>query len=353
LLLAATACSGAAEHPAPAGAAVATAEAGTEPLELGSPGEAAACAGIEAVAEPLPVDLFAVIDRSASMSEATSSGVSKWYATKAAFHDFLSTAPRDMRFGLSLFPVPGDDLASCAESDYRAAAMPLDDVSAMASGALARLDAVVPQGQTPTGPALTAALELAATYAAEHRERSVVVVLATDGLPTTCAPADTAALARLAAAALQGAGHVRTLVVASTSLDGVDQPGFDRIAAAGGTQRALVIDPRADFAAQLQRALGATAGRSVACDLALPEPPEGQRLDYDNINVLVEARGKRIALPRVDGPGDCDGAGWYYDLDPVQGAPSRLNVCKASCDRVAQDRSATLRVELGCKTVVK
>lgn len=333
---------------APADAAVST----DDSLDVSDvPG--AACVGMEATAEQLPVDLFAVVDGSASMADATSTGVSKWYATKAAFRSFLGDAPRDMRFGLSLFPLPGDDTASCSEGNYREAAIPFSDVSQMAAGALAQLEAVQPGGQTPTGPAFTAALRLAQAYGAEHRDRSVVVVLATDGLPTTCAPTDVAALADLAEAALNSPAHVRTLVVASKSLDGADETGFQRIARAGGTERALFIDPRGDFAAQLRNALGATATRKVSCDLAMPEPPLGKRLDYDSINVIIDSDGERQTLPRVAGPEACKNGGWYYDVDPTEGAASRLNVCQSACERVGSDAAAKLRVELGCQTIVK
>lgn len=306
------------------------------------------CVGVEVATEQLPVDLFAVIDSSGSMDDLTLSGVSKWAATKSAFRDFLAHAPAGMGFGLSLFPVPGDDVASCTTEHYRFASLPITEVSQMASGAAARLDSVKPRGQTPTAPALTAALDMATTYGLQHPERSVVVVLATDGLPTTCAPTDTAALAGLAREALDGPAHVRTLVVASG--DDARSSGFARIAQAGGTLRPLLIDARGDFAQQLKDALGAAAGRRVACDLALPEPPAGRRLDYDAVNVVLDGD-ERATLPRVEGASSCAGtAGWYYDVDPRHGAPTRLNVCKAACDRV--DSAATLRVELGCETVV-
>jgi hypothetical protein len=351
LLVGVAACGQAPDHAAPAGTTP-PAALPNDSLTLGDAAGAEACVGVEVKAAQLPVDLFAVVDGSSSMDEATFTGVSKWYATKAAFADFLRHAPRGMGFGLSLFPVPGDDTASCATAHYRDAAMPIDDVSQMVSGALARLDAVTPHGQTPTAPALTAALDLATAYGVEHVDRSVIVVLATDGLPTTCAPTDVPALAALAKEALDGAAHVRTLVVASLSLAGTDISGFDRIAAAGGTTHALGIDPHADFAQQLADALGVVAARQVACDLALPEPPPGQHLDYDAVNVVLDGKAGRTTLPRVSGSAKCTAAGgWYYDLDPARGAPSRLNMCKSSCERTKS--ATTLRVELGCKTVVR
>ncbi len=343
------ACGDGLERPAPAGAAAG--EPATQWLEPSA--ELDACVGAVARAQPLPVDLFALVDRSSSMREATSTGVSKWYATKAAFRDFLQKAPPGVGFGLSLFPVPSDESASCVTQHYRDAALPIGDVSEMSGGVMAQLEAVTPHGQTPTAPAFTAALALAAAHALEQPGRSVVVVLATDGLPTTCDPVDAGALADLAGDALRGPGHVRTLVLASSSLSGSDQRRFDAIAAAGGSGRALSIDPRADFARQLSEALGAAATQRVACDLALPEPGAQQRLDYDAVNVVLDAAGKRTTFPRVSDPQSCGRTGgWYYDVDPAQGVPSRLNMCKASCDRLSDTGAAELQVELGCRSIV-
>jgi hypothetical protein len=356
LLLGAVACGQGADHPAPAGADATAADDDT--LNVSDAAQMDACVGVSVEAETLPVDLFALVDGSGSMGDATLTGVSKWYATKAGFRDFLAHAPSGMGFGLSLFPVSSDSNAACSTERYRSAALPIDDVTQMASGALARLEAVTPHGQTPTGPALSAALDLAMAYALDHATRSVVVVLATDGLPTLCSPSDTAAIAGMAKAALEGPAHVRTLVVASRSLENDDLSGFDEIAVAGGTTRSLVIDPRADFARQLSDALGTAATRKVACDLALPEPPTGQRLDYDAVNVIVDnQKSGRVTLPRVSGPAHCTAAGgWYYDVDPVQGAPTRLGMCKSSCERAdssGEGRGLSLRVELGCKSLVK
>jgi hypothetical protein len=351
LLVLLGACGGGPDHPGYAAAPVASDEPSTT-LNVGSTADAAACVGVEVMSQQLPVDLFAVLDGSSSMAEATATGVSKWYATKTAFQNFIVTAEPGMGFGLSLFPSSNDE-PSCSAQHYREAALPISDVSQMAQGALARLDAVVPQGQTPTAPAFTAALELATSHAVSHLDRSVVVVLATDGLPTSCAPTDAEALAELAKEAFEGAGHVRTVVVASESLSDDDRSGFERIAKAGGTGRALTIDPRADFARQLSDALRATADRKVACDLALPEPPATERLDYDAVNVVIEGRDGRTTFPRVaDSTGCTATGGWYYDVDPATAAPSRLNMCKASCERLSTT-TAKLRVELGCKTVVR
>jgi hypothetical protein len=83
----------------------------------------------------------------------------------------------------------------------------------------------------------------------------------------------------------------------------------------------------------------------------------GERLDYDAVNVVLDGDGQgdegRTTFPRVDGASSCTAkGGWYYDVDPNSGAPSRLNMCKASCERLST-AADKLRVELGCKTVVR
>lgn len=349
-MLVLVACGQAPEHPAPV-------QGDDEPQE--SPGLSLtpatgtnqACVGMDAETVRLPVDLFAVIDGSSSMNEATVTGVSKWYATKSAFRDFLEQAPEGMGLGLSLFPIAGS--VSCQAESYRDAALPISTASDMVSGVLARLEGVTPSGQTPTAPALTAALAMAAAHAEQHPDRSVVVVLATDGMPTACDPLDAAALAKLAKQALNGPGHVRTMVVASESLNGVDLSGLDAVAAAGGTDYALSIDPSVDFSSQLSSALGAAAGERIVCDMAVPAPPEGEHLDYDAVNVVLEGVETRVTFPRVEGPGDCKtSGGWYYDIDPSFGAPTRINMCQATCDKLGARSDTALHVELGCKTVV-
>lgn len=351
LLLAA--CSGAPEHAPPAGAEQAPTVSGEQLDEqtLPSNDDQRFCQGVEAPTERLPVDLFIVVDRSSSMSDATADGASKWSATKSALRDVLLHVSPSMGIGLSFFPSAGHP-SSCFVSDHVEDAVPIDGVARMRPAALALLERVNPDGSTPTAPALSAALQLASAHGQAHPDRSVVVVLATDGKPTACAPTDAASLATFARGALAGPGHVRTMVVSFTSLqdDASEMSGLWPIALAGGTQHPIVINPRGDFAAQLSTALGETASQRVACDLALPEPALHRELDYDRVNVVVDADG-RTTLSRVDGPEACGpSGGWYYDVDPKLAAPSRLDICPSTCAEVGSHRTSQLKVELGCKT---
>ncbi len=351
-LAAFTACAEAPEHaPPPGGDEVSVGSSGQLGQQALAPSDNQFCKGMDAPTERLPVDLFIVVDRSSSMADATAEGASKWSATKAALRDVLLNAAPTMGVGLSFFP-SAEHRASCSVRDHVEDAVPISAVTEMRDEALALLDRVDPGGSTPTGPALSVALQLASEHGQAHPERSVVVVLATDGKPTSCAPTDAAALAALARGALLGPGHVRTMAVSFTSLEAEDSEMSELlpIAVAGGTQHPIVVNPRGDFAAQLTTALGQTASQRIACDLALPEPPPHQVLDYDRVNVVVDADG-RTTLSRVDGPEACGSTGgWYYDVDPKLAAPSRLDICPSTCADVGSHRTSQLKVELGCKT---
>jgi hypothetical protein len=335
--------------------AAADAPAQEEAVEIEAQPEAGDCAATRVPAQPLPVDLFAVVDGSGSMMQAASNGVSKWYATKAALRDFLEGADPEMGFGLLPFPLSGRNSGSCSIDDYREAALPIAALSAQKQGALAELDALEPHGRTPLGPVLSAALALAVEHGVREPKRSAVLLLASDGLATACEPSDAAALARMAGEALAGPGHVRTLVITSQTLEqSAVEPGFELIAKAGGTGRVLRIDPRLDFAQQLGAALRGAAAHEVACDLAVPAPPPGERLDHDSINVAFDTEQGSVTLPRVAGAGACGGdGGWYYDVDPARGQPERINMCRSACARLAELGAGELRVELGCRTLVK
>jgi hypothetical protein len=320
-------------------------------LALGGAGADHYCAGVDVPSERLPVDLFVVVDRSSSMRDATASGVSKLAATKAALRDLLMSAPPNMGVGLSFFP-SATRAGSCSVDDHVDAALMIEDVNAMRHDALSLLDDIEADGSTPTGPALGAAYEIAGAHGQAHPDRSVVVVLATDGKPTACAPTDAASLATLARGALAGPGRVRTMVVTlATERMETDNDliALRAIAIAGGTQHPYVISPRSSFATQLSEALRETAARRIACDLALPEPPNNQRLDYDRVNVVLDGDERQV-LRRVESSAACGkNGGWYYDVDPAVAAPSRLDICPASCEQLGSD-TGQLKVELGCKT---
>jgi len=123
-----------------------------------------------------------------------------------------------------------------------------------------------------------------------------------------------------------------------------------------GGVRAQICDGSAawgPFFSEVAQAVVANA--AVSCNLAIPEPPNGQQLDLGRVNVALNSGDQQTLLPRVAGVSQCGTeAGWYYD-DPV--APTEVILCPASCDEAqtlaGPDKPGSVEVLFGCTTIVK
>lgn len=94
------------------------------------------------------------------------------------------------------------------------------------------------------------------------------------------------------------------------------------------------------------------SGTQLACDLAIPPPPNGHTLDPGLVNVRYLAGGVApgTTLPRVNTAADCGASGgWYYDDNA---APTKILLCPTSCTNVQNDAAANVNVEFGCQTVI-
>jgi hypothetical protein len=91
-------------------------------------------------------------------------------------------------------------------------------------------------------------------------------------------------------------------------------------------------------------------GAPLPCDLAIPEPKNGEALNPNLVNVILTPPGasQGAALPRTNDAASCGSAGWYYD-DPAQ--PTRIVLCPASCN--AAMAGGMLDIALGCESVVE
>jgi hypothetical protein len=176
----------------------------------------------------------------------------------------------------------------------------------------------------------------------------VAVVLATDGLPTECTPVDAGSIAALASKAAQADLPVRTFVVgvlgaADLGVDGAAT--LSTWAAAGGTDRAFIVDPASDLQGSLSSGLASIRARAGSCSFALDAAAASatDRLDV----ALVNGAGNPQPLQRVDGAASCaaSGAGWYFVRDGV-GAPARIQLCPAACP--APGAGSRVQLRLGC-----
>ena len=93
-------------------------------------------------------------------------------------------------------------------------------------------------------------------------------------------------------------------------------------------------------------------GRGKAAQLTLRSLRTVQLpLDFGEVNVVYTAtNGTEYLVYYVANPSQCtDDGGWFYDVDPAVGTPTRILLCPQSCQFV-QDFSGKIDIEIGCVT---
>jgi hypothetical protein len=256
----------------------------------------------------------------------------------------------------------------CDQDTYAAPAVEFGELPGAAGALVASIEAQMPRGETPSRPALRGAIDHARAWATSHPGHSVVVVLATDGLPTDCSngnaihPSSGAELDEVIAVATEGLAAsppVSTFVVGVfAGTDTTAPANLNRIAVAGGTNQAYMVDTMA-MAVNTEFAAALTAIRKsrLGCEFRIPAAPTGQMLDYDLVNVLlIDEQNVSTRLPRVLGGVDrCAevGGGWYYDPDPAVGTPTRIISCPSTCGMITTTLNGRIQIELGCEQVVR
>jgi hypothetical protein len=242
--------------------------------------------------------------------------------------------------GISFFSRNG----SCEARDYERPDAEIALLPNAASGINQAIDHQSPSGGTPTVASLTGALTHAADWADSHANQQVVVVYATDGYPLRCPDNDrdnTIPLAADAAdAAYKGAHQIRTYVLGV----GPNLDDLNTIAVAGGTQKAMLVDPTQDLTTQLAKQFEEIRNAvAVDCVYNVPDPPAGQNFD-GRVNVNYTSGGTVTKVGYSD-PGSCS-EGWTYVDDTHQ----QIKLCGSTCDEVKADQNARIDVLYGCTT---
>lgn len=249
-------------------------------------------------------------------------------------------------------------LSSCDVPTYAAPEVAIAELPGVEPAIVRSLQARLPTGKTPTAPALDGAIEHAKTWQASHPDRQVVVLLATDGLPTECLADDDAsvaeAIAEVAAIAERGLSDgVRTFVIgvfAQEDLDIGARENLSTVAVAGGTDEAFIVNASGDVTTQFLAALSEIRGQQLSCELQVPTSEPGREVDFDRVNVDFTSAGTTTRIPRVIDAAGCDAVlgGWYYDVAPSAGTPRRITVCPTSCSLFQRSGDAAVSIELGC-----
>ncbi|HET7539472.1 MAG TPA: VWA domain-containing protein [Polyangiaceae bacterium] len=239
---------------------------------------------------------------------------------------------------------------SCDVAQYASPAVDIGGLPAAAAGLIASIEGTNPSGDTPTGPALSGALQQATTWATAHPDEHVVTVLITDGLPTECSPTANDALAALAKAGAASSPSVNTFVIGafgSEDLATTAAENLDQIAQQGGTSHAFIVDTNGDVAAQVRTALESIRSAGSDCQFQLPKAANGSAPDLAKINLILSTATQNQTLQQVNAASNCDPAagGWYYEV--ASGTPSQIIACPATCSALRAS-GATVSIALGC-----
>jgi len=327
------------------------------------------CGGVVIEPEPLPLDMYFIVDSSGSMAEQTANGL-KWdliSGALAAFADDPANAAINM--GIGYFPtgvtatctadqsgclcIPVINFCianfggSCAVSDYAVPAVPLA-LAPAPDRLVADLGTHQLAGGTPTRPALEGTYQYLEGWALENPGRKVVAVLATDGEPTGCLPNGVTDVAQAAAAALSGPSHIQTFVIGvGPALNQLNQ-----VAVAGGTAHAYLMDAQSNLKGDFAAALDAIRASAAPCAFAIGRDGGRGAVDPNRVNIRIQPEGApsaELVGKTSDGTADtCSGAGgWHYDN---LAAPELIQLCDGTCGAL---RNARVEVQFGCETVVQ
>lgn len=311
----------------------------------GGEGIGGGCAAIAQAAESYPVNLYVMLDRSSSMAG------NPWTVAVDGLTAFAQDdASAGLRVALRSFPqgAPG-----CDQSFYKAPAVGWGELPAITDAFVSELATYAPDGfSTPTYQALGGALLECVDVVDAAPDQRAAVLLITDGAPqgpsnTTCAgqnPESHQVIANLAKAAYDGYG-VRTFVI---GFPGVDASFANLVAASGGTSSAIVLGTT-NVASQFSAALQSVRGSALPCEYKIPPEVFEGDLTLGEVNVELTLSGQEpVLLPKNDA---CDGPGWRY-VGPAS-QPEYIELCPASCAAVQADFEASIRIVLGCLTIVK
>ena len=253
------------------------------------------------------------------------------------------------------------DGVECVVPNYSSARVPIAALPGNASALTSTINSLPNPPQdalTPTAAAVQGGLAYSKQFASANPGHAVVMVLATDGLPTRCAPLDIPGIAALAAGGVSGSPSIKTFVIGvfSDAQKAQATANLNAIAAGGGTTNAFIVSTAGNVTQQFQQALEAIRGQALPCEYAVPKPEAGTP-DYEKVNVqYTDGAGQQSILGYKASAQACDAAGgWYYDVSPAGGAePTKIILCPATCDAVKKGTGAAkVDVLLGCKTIVK
>lgn len=331
-------------------------------------GNVEACLSNTFGADAEPANLMFQLDVSGSMNCQPTDAVcatgdpnptSRWEVFKKELIKALQTLPDATGAGLFHYPTGKGSFSGnptgCIPQTPDVALGPL---SATRAAITTKLNAILPEGGTPTHDAVNVAL---AALSQANVQGNKFLVLATDGQATFCTgcnlfcssaeqTADNEQLIQdVAAKAAQG---VRTFVLGAPGSENY-RSILSRMAKAGGTESApgcsdagptychydMTSSP--DFGAALAAALQAIGGKALSCTYDIP-PQDGS---FDPLLVNVELTSNGMKTKLLQDPTHQNG--WDYSADQKQ-----ILLYGPACDAAKAALSGTMTILYGCPTEV-
>jgi hypothetical protein len=297
-----------------------------------------------------PVEIFLVLDRSASMEDdaagnsATTASPSKWSQLIPALSTTILQADATISWGMKTFPEDGASCASATVTNKIDINIATGNASALNTAVLALNDA---GNGTPTGAAIRVAVTYLQGLSATDDSRKYLL-LATDGEPSCAGSAGalssdstaarTDAVAAVTAAAAAGF-HTFVVGVATTKMN--DATTLNDLAVAGlepagndlpGATRFFLASNKAQLVTTLEGIINPVASNCVFPLTSPPPVPE---------NIAVKINGAKT-------PQDTNHAnGWDYTDALYTG----VQVYGAACDTI-KNNGNMVEIIFGCKDVI-
>lgn len=296
-----------------------------------SAGTTGACGGDTYAAETRPLDIYVIMDESASMIFP----VDIWGPTSMALNQFFASPDTaGISAGIAFFS-GGCDIAA-----YRTPVVAVAELPGNAAMLQMALAARLPGPGTATEPALRGAIAFAHQRAIDNPDRKQIVLLVTDGEPASCnATVESTSVA--AAEGVSGTPSIPTYVLGLGNVAGLNQ-----MAAAGGTNSAFVVSDATQVQAVVD-AINQIRGQALPCEYRVPTSTGS--FDKNLVNLNWTRGGTTTSIPFVNDAAACAGVatGWHYDnID----APTQLIACDQTCNELKVG-GGDISVALGCPTI--
>jgi hypothetical protein len=303
------------------------------------------CASVEVQAEAVPLDLYFMLDRSASMTE-NYGGTMSIKALRDGVAAFLNDpASAGIYATAQIFAIfntgPTDE--SCDPSVYATPGMPWSPIPYPQLATWVQL--IKADGLTPSEPALQGAVDACGTRLLQEPTHKCAVIFVTDGNPQgQCVSQDPkAALGTIAAGAL--AKGIVTFAIGFPGLPAEGQDVLNVIAQQGGTTAPVIISGTSvgqDFI----DALNKIRGQALACEYKMPALPPGKGVGFVIVRYTPGGTGTPEDLKRKQDKASCgNDAGWYYDDNKN---PTKIILCPASCTVMQADAKGKVQVVVAC-----